>query len=403
LYGDSSYNKDTLRKLMSGGSNMIPGASTINFDEITKQRIFEAIDSANMQMKKDLANDYTVLKNKLGHIPMMMDFIEHGSRDPFLYVDYSKSYFNFVKNQEKDFVDVIKPNDSKLLELFASDINNSKRIEEVVILAEIIKKERTTLEEVQEIIYKKYGYLPSKQTIQSSVRNLNFEFITENRDKKLQPVGNIYNIKNCYYSDGAIIPTEEFKSSLHNNFFLSFLEDNIQYALHEFDKQYNKSNFVDGFVLYRKYSRKDVFRILNWETNPLAQNVGGYIISPDKSNCPIFVNYHKADDISGTTKYEDGFINKNEFQWMSKSKRNLKSPDVVTIRENKIRLPLFIKKSNDEGTEFYYMGDVTPIDKTFEQTTLTDDHGKPVSVVKVIFKMNTPVEENLYNYLTESF
>ena len=26
LYGDSSYNKDTLRKLISTGSNLIPGA-----------------------------------------------------------------------------------------------------------------------------------------------------------------------------------------------------------------------------------------------------------------------------------------------------------------------------------------------------------------------------------------
>lgn len=402
LYGDSSYNKDTLRKLMSGGSNMIPGASTINFDEITKQRIFQAIDSANMQEKKDLVNDYAVLKNKLGHVPVMMDFIEHGSRDPFLYVNYSKSYFNFVKNQEKDYADLLNAKESKLLELFASDINNSKRIEEVVILDEIIKKGKTTSRIVQEIIQQKYNYLPSKKTIQSSINNLNFRFITENRDKKLQPVASIYNIENIICAAGVISPTPEFIECLNNSYFLSFLKDNTKYALHEFDRQYNDKNFVEGFVLYRKYSRKDVFRILNWDTNPLAQNVGGYIISPDKSNCPIFVNYHKSDDISGTTKYEDRFINKYEFQWMSKSKRNLKSPDVITIRENKIRLPLFIKKSNDEGKEFYYMGDVEPINSSFEQTFLNDDHGKPVSVVKVIFKMKTPVEENLYNYLEES-
>ncbi|MFT7158838.1 MAG: superfamily II DNA or RNA helicase, partial [Parvicella sp.] len=34
LYGDTSYNKDSLRKLITEGSRMIPGASTINFDEI---------------------------------------------------------------------------------------------------------------------------------------------------------------------------------------------------------------------------------------------------------------------------------------------------------------------------------------------------------------------------------
>ena len=73
LYGDTSYNKDTLRKLMSSESNLIPGSSTVNFDEISKKRIFEAIDSANMQLKKDLVSDYIVLKAKLGRIPMMME------------------------------------------------------------------------------------------------------------------------------------------------------------------------------------------------------------------------------------------------------------------------------------------------------------------------------------------
>ena len=54
LYGDTSYNKDTLRKLITEGSRMIPGSSTINFDEIRKERIFQSIDSANMSLFADL-------------------------------------------------------------------------------------------------------------------------------------------------------------------------------------------------------------------------------------------------------------------------------------------------------------------------------------------------------------
>ena len=43
LFGDTSYNKDNLRKLLSAGSAHIPGASTVNFDEISKKKIFESI------------------------------------------------------------------------------------------------------------------------------------------------------------------------------------------------------------------------------------------------------------------------------------------------------------------------------------------------------------------------
>ena len=212
-----------------------------------------------------------------------------------------------------------------------------------------------------------------------------------------------YDIQNIESKNNIISLKSQLKSNLKNSTFKEFLIDNILYSINTFNKLYTKEKFVDGFVLYRKYSRKDVFRILNWNSNPLAQNVGGYIVSPDKSNFPIFVNYHKEEHISSTTKYDDGFINKFEFQWMSKSKRNLNSPDIQILKNHEnLRIPLFIKKSNDEGTDFYYIGDITPIENSFIQSTLNDDNGKPVSVVKVVFSMNTPVEDNIYDYITEN-
>ena len=115
------------------------------------------------------------------------------------------------------------------------------------------------------------------------------------------------------------------------------------------------------------------------------------------------MNYKKNENISSTTKYEDKFVSPSKFEWMSKNKRRLTSPDVIAIRDaisNNTRLPLFIKKSNDEGLEFYFMGDVTPIDESFEETMLKDDNDNDVSVVKIDFKMNTTVEDGIYDYLT---
>ncbi len=100
LYGDSSYNKDTLRKLISTGSNLIPGASTVNFDQVSKQRIYEAIDTARVNSYKELKEDYLLLKYKLGRIPSMMDFVEHGSRDPMMYVEKDGSFYAFIDKQE---------------------------------------------------------------------------------------------------------------------------------------------------------------------------------------------------------------------------------------------------------------------------------------------------------------
>ena len=71
-----------------------------------------------------------------------------------------------------------------------------------------------------------------------------------------------------------------------------------------------------------------------------------YLLSPDNSHCHIFVNYHKEEDISESTKYEDKFLNTKELDWMSKSNRKINSNDVQSIlgKKGPIRLPLFIKK-----------------------------------------------------------
>jgi hypothetical protein len=138
--------------------------------------------------------------------------------------------------------------------------------------------------------------------------------------------------------------------------------------------------------------------------NPVAQNVGGYLVSPDNAHCPIFVNYHKEENISESTKYEDEFVNNKEFDWMSKSNRKIDSKDVQSIlgKNGDIRLPLFIKKNNDEGIDFYYVGEVSPELNKVEPTTMTNDKGKQIPVVKIRFNLENPVTATLYNYLQEN-
>ena len=68
LSGDRTYNKDTIRKYVREGSRVIPGESTIHFDEISKKRIFESIDSSKTT-KSFLKEKYFALKYKLGRVP----------------------------------------------------------------------------------------------------------------------------------------------------------------------------------------------------------------------------------------------------------------------------------------------------------------------------------------------
>jgi superfamily II DNA or RNA helicase/HKD family nuclease len=388
LYGDTSYNKDTLRKLISEGSRMIPGTSTINFDEITKEKIFQSIDSANMQLLKDLKKDYLDLKFKLGRIPMMMDFIEHGSRDPYSYVNYSNSYYNFITKVEKEHNFELTKEQINLLELFSKEINNAKRIEDSLILKLLIEDEIIDYEILKKIIISKYGFYISKETYISCINNLNFKFIRKEQNILIE-------------HENKLIFTNSFKKILQNKQFKSYLNDSIEYSIHIYNKLFDKEKFQNGFVLYQKYSRKDVCRILNWELNEEA-TVYGYKIS--KNSCPIFVNYHKEENIASSTKFPEKFLNSSQFLWNSKPQRRLTNTTIMAIRnhENLLRLPLFMKKHNGEGTDFYYMGDVKPIDNSFKETTITNDKDKDVPVVKVILEMTKPVEDSIYNYITSA-
>jgi superfamily II DNA or RNA helicase len=394
LFGDTSYNKDNLRKLIAGGSNHIPGTSTINFDFISKEKIYAAIDQSNFSQKKDLTKDYDLLKYKLGHIPMMMDFVEHGSRDPFLYVGYSDSYFHFVSKIESTLAGKLGPSQLAILKLISNEINNGKRVEESELLKYVIEFGRISYEELKNLIFDKYGYRPTEMTIDSVLSNVNLYFINK---RNTVPGLESKELIDCQNQVMSI--SEFFKAQLHNPIFKQFLLDNIKYGIHSFYKTFSLSKFKDGFLLFHKYSRKDICRILNWKKNE-ESTMYGYSIK--NQTCPIFVNYHKEENIASSTKFEDKFLTNNHFQWFSKPRRNLASKDVSAIRshDDLLKLSLFVKKSNGEGSDFYYMGDVKPVEDSFEETSILDDHGKSVGVVKVIFKLEKPVEDSLFEYLT---
>lgn len=380
LYGDTSYNKDTLRKLITSGSNIIPGTSTINFDRIASERIFDSINVANMQQKRDLLNDYRILKFKLGRIPTMMDFIEHGSRDPFHYVNHSKSYFNFVQSIETSLQSTLNHAELDALELFSKEINNSKRVEDSYILHDLIKYGKSNIPILKKAIKDEFGYEGSAETIKSCVVNLNFEFVRKGKE-------------NVVINKDWIIIGTHLEKMLRNSIFSKFLLDSTLYSLETFRTSFNRKLFVEGLVRYNKYSRKDVCRILNWEKD-ISSTVFGY--KTVNMVTPCFVTYHKSKEISETTNYNDHFIDQNIFAWESKSNRKISSEEIQALIKSK-RILLFIKKDDREGNDFYFIGNIEIIKDSIKQDFMPNSN---TPVVHFKFKIDHTVEDSIYHYLT---
>ena len=381
LYGDTTYNKDTLRNLLSTGSQLMPGSSTINFDKITKEKIFSAIDSANMQMKKDLVNDYKLLKFKLGRIPMMMDFIEHGSRDPFSYVSYSKSYYNFLKSIDDDFKGALNLEQIELLELFSIEINNGKRIEESLLMNYILNSNQLETSLFEHTLREKYSVHLTDESLNSVLGNLNFEFV-----KKRKKIVSI--------EIGRIKLEDGFQKLMEDQLFKDFIKDSIRYSMHVYNQKFKVEKYNHGFLISEKYSRKDACRILNWPTD-ISSVVYGY--KTVNGVTPCFVTYKKSDSISNSTQYNDHFIDPQTFAWESRSNRRIESSEIQNVINSDLIL-LFVKKSDGEGTDFYCIGEVEIVPGSIKQDKM------PVSeepVVHFKYSLKHRVEDHLYEYLTE--
>lgn len=64
--------------------------------------------------------------------------------------------------------------------------------------------------------------------------------------------------------------------------------------------------------------------------------------------------------------------------------------------DKEMQLPLFVKKDDGEGSDFYYLGNMTYIESSAVEEVLSE---KPV--VRMHFQLDHPIERILYDYLTK--
>ena len=386
LYGDRTYNKEHVRRTMQ--NNFLPGASTVYFEDVVKERIFKKLNTTNLKTLRSLRESYTLVKFKLGHAPMMIDFLKHGDKDPYLFVEYAKSYFNF--KQKVDHADsTLSPIHTKLLEFISLEIANGKRLEEVILLKYLLSLKEISIQHLQDYLLKTFGVSTTAQSILGAVNVLSMKFL---KDADAQKFGNMPLVE--IHNDNLVL-NEDFENLYTNQEFKAYLDDTLEYGEKRFLSDYDAKKYYHGFKLYGSYSRKDVCRILNWPKDE-SSVVYGYKVK--YNTCPMFVTYEKSDDISASTKYEDRFIDRNNFHWLTRSRVTIFSKEVKAIEKKETLKLLFIKKSDDDGSEFYFMGPVTH--KRSIASSIQNGE-QELSIVEILYSMNVPVEPKIYKYFED--
>lgn len=390
LSGDQSLNKDNIRR-HTKDTSYIKGVSTINFEEIAKKKIFSSINQSNLTALKILRDAYIDLKNRIGRVPYLYDFVVNHSIDPTVIADKYVNYYRFLLKMNEE-VPALSVYEDKVLTMLSAEVLNGKRKHEIILIEMLLKQCEVLHDDYLEQLAAN-DCRTDEDTLQSVNRILDLSFFTQANKSK--------------YGEKPVVEMNEagryqFNASIQeglakNQYFTKLVEDVIDSAKEKAEKY----QCDQPLTLYEKYSRKDACKLLNWSSDE-SSTMYGY--KPKHGTCPIFVTYHKNDDVESSVDYGDEFLSPELFKWYTRSNRTLRSEEVQQVihsDEKNNDIHIFIKKDDGEGTDFYYLGKGFPDKSSVEEDRMVDKNGKELPVVHMNMVMEQAVEGKLYHYLVE--
>lgn len=389
LSGDTSYNKDNIRHYVAEGNRFIFGSSTIYFDKVARQKIYQAIDSAKLSDTALLKNEYLQLKQKLGKIPSIFDFSQFGSIDILKFLDKFKTYHNFLQKYDKDYTIRFNTIQKEILYFISYRFAKGKRIHELIALKLLLKNTSHLLVDIEHILTTKYHQKLTEQIKTSLIRNLINLFTISNEQAKFS---------NCIFikeNDNDYIISDIFKSALQDEKFYFQINEILDFALKRYQKYYQHKYKNTNLVLYQKYTYEEVCYLLNWPQKINPNAMAGYFYEKTTHTMPVFINYIAPD--KKRVDYTNEFLSNTLITAYSKSNRKLDSSDakhIYNAKEEQNKLYLFVRKPSEdkEAKEFYFLGEII--------AQGNPEFAPKYNGFKILYKLDTPVRADIFDYLT---
>lgn len=389
LSGDISYNKDNIRHYVAEGNRFIFGSSTIHFDKVARQKIYQAIDSAKLSDTALLKNEYLQLKQKLGKIPSIFDFSQFGSIDILKFLDKFKTYHNFLQKYDRDYTIRFNTIQEEILYFISYRFAKGKRIHELIALKLLLKNTSHLLTDIEQILTTKYHQEFTEQIKVSLIRNLTNLFTISNEQAKFS---------NCIFikeNDNDYIISDIFKSALQDEKFYFQINEILDFALKRYQKYYQNKYKDTNLVLYQKYTYEEVCYLLNWPQKINPNAMAGYFYEKTTHTMPVFINYIAPD--KKRVDYTNEFLSNTLITAYSKSNRKLDSSDakhIYNANEEQNKLYLFVRKPSEdkEAKEFYFLGEII--------AQGNPEFAPKYNGFKILYKLDTPVRADIFDYLT---
>lgn len=387
LFGDESLNKESLRKnlIAAEESGVLPGLSSVRFDRIAQERVLRSITTAKLDSIVMLKAAVKSMRERVGGVPSLWDFFRFESADPVVLGTKLENY-PALAAKVLGTTSGLTADEDRMLGLLSHEVLTSKRPHEFRLVRLLIEHGPQTIQEIA-LALEASGIHTTSEHIESSIDTLTIENHAE-VDRKRYRSGIAERD-----AIGRVGLTADFGAAYsQSDTFRTAVDDLLKTGAHIVVDRYAGG---DPFVQGAQYSRKEVTRLLNFPRS-WTSTLYGYKAHKASRTCPIFVTLHKSNEVSASTAYEDALLDRATMLWYTKSRRTLRSPLEKAIAAGEYRLPVFVKKDDAEGSEFYYLGYAIPAEA--EDTTMPGNAGKPVAVARMRLRFNDPIDAGLFDY-----
>jgi len=385
LFGDDSLNRESIRRALIAAEERgaIAGLSSVQFDRIAQERVLRSLQTARLDSLPNLKSAIEIIRNRLGHMPRLRDFLRFESVDPVVLANKARSYPELI---QKLFRVEHGLDEAQLafLAVLSGEVLTAKRLHESVVLRALLQRRNLNVDEVSQTLAE--AGLPSDAfAARTTIDALALEWNTEGERTRYRGAAPVAR------SGTLVVLSDRFAFAYdHSAAFRGNVDDLLETTQR---LVVDRFQIREPFTLGRQYSRKDASRLLNWSSN-LYSTIYGYRIDRATKTCPIFVTLHKTEEVSASTAYQDTLLDPDTLLWYTRSKRTLASEEVRAILDGSLDLHVFVKKDDAEGAGHYYLGRATAHDA--EQTTM--QVGEPLAVVRMLLRFEQPIESGVFNY-----
>lgn len=391
LNGQRYYDKESLKVAITTDFAHLPGATHIQMDKISANRILEQIDQEKFMSAKYLREQYQEFKKiRQGKVPYwLMDYYKYdGSPDPVKFIKKDRTYLNFVAKAEKD---------QQLTQMLENDIFERtlrwlskhlpiKRPFDFAIMRYLLQHETVTLEQAKREILKWVDGVADDH-VHHAMEYLSQDYF-DTREKNEVP--------QLFEREGnALKRTSLWSQLLLHPVYQDYLNDVIEYGLFRYEREFGAKNYgIPFFKLYEQYNMAEVALLSNYRKTHSSFRGSGLLKNGNEYF--LFIDLHKEADLDERIQYNDKFISQTQFQWESPNQTAQASEtgqSIINNLEMGVHLHLFVRKYKEieRGVRepFIYIG---------KGNTISYKEERPIEFQ---FELEGEVPESLYIELTE--